>query len=137
MITPLWTPADERVTQANLTAFTHAVSRDWDTKISDYAALYNWSIEEPGRFWRSVWTFADIIAERRGDVVLQGAAMPGVQWFPEARLNFAENLLRRKDAAPAIIFRGENRLERSISHGELYDEVSRLKIGRASCRERV
>ena len=92
MITPLWIPADERVAQAHLTAFMHAVSRDWDTKISDYAALYNWSIEEPERFWRSVWTFADIIAERQGDVVLQGTAMPDAQWFPEARLNFAETL---------------------------------------------
>ena len=126
MITPLWTPPDERVAQANLTAFTHAVSRDWDTKVSDYAALYNWSIEEPERFWRSVWTFADIIAERQGDVVLQGTAMPDAQWFPQARLNFAENLLRRKDAAPAIIFRGEDQVKRSVSHDELYDEVSRL-----------
>ncbi|MFQ5545057.1 MAG: acetoacetate--CoA ligase [Acidiferrobacterales bacterium] len=126
MITPLWTPPDERVAQANLTAFTHAVSRDWDTKISDYAALYSWSIAEPERFWQSVWTFADIIAERQGDVVLQGTAMPGAQWFPEARLNFAENLLRRKGVAPAIIFRGEDQVKRSISHDELYDEVSRL-----------
>jgi acetoacetyl-CoA synthetase len=126
VITPLWTPPDERVAQANLTAFMHAVSRDWDTPISDYAALYSWSIAEPERFWQSVWTFADIIAERQGDVVLQGTAMPGAQWFPEARLNFAENLLRRKGVAPAIIFRGEDQVKRSISHGELYDEVSRL-----------
>jgi acetoacetyl-CoA synthetase len=126
MITPLWTPPDERVAQANLTAFAHAVSRDWDTPISDYAALYSWSVEEPERFWQSVWTFADIIADRRGDVVLQGTAMPGAKWFPEARLNFAENLLRRKGAAPAIVFRGEDRVKRSISHDELYDEVARL-----------
>ncbi len=126
MITPLWTPPDERVAQANLTAFMHVVSRDWDTPISDYAALYSWSIAEPERFWQSVWTFADIIAERQGNVVLQGTAMPGAQWFPEARLNFAENLLRRKGVAPAIIFRGEDQVKRSISHGELYDEVSRL-----------
>lgn len=126
MTTPLWTPPDERVAQANLTAFTRVVSHDWDKKISDYAALYDWSIEEPERFWRSVWTFADIIAERQGDVVLQGTAMPGAQWFPEARLSFAENLLRRKDAAPAIIFRGEDQVKRSISHHELYHEVARL-----------
>jgi acetoacetyl-CoA synthetase len=67
------------------------------------------------------------VAEHRGDVVLQdGDRMPGARWFPEARLNFAENLLRRSDDAPALVFQGEDRVQRTLSHAEIQRQVARL-----------
>lgn len=127
MAAPLWMPSRERLERANLTAFMRAVRSEWGIAVPDYAALYQWSIQEPGKFWRSVWSFADIVAERQGDVVLRdGDKMLGAQWFPEARLNFAENLLRRTDEQTAIIFWGEDKVRRSLSYHALYAQVSQL-----------
>jgi acetoacetyl-CoA synthetase len=128
MTAPLWTPSAERVARANLTAFMAAVEAEWRVRVPDYAALHRWSVEAPEQFWSSVWDFCGIVAETRGDrVALHLERMPGAVWFPEARLNFAENLLRRRDDSPALIFEGEDRVRRTLSHAQLYDAVSRLR----------
>jgi acetoacetyl-CoA synthetase len=125
---PLWQPSKQRIAQANLTAFMAAVGEDWGVALSDYAALYDWSIREKERFWQSLWSFCDVRAETRGDLILvDGHRMPGARWFPEARLNFAENLLRRRDEGEAVVFWGEGGKIRRLSHGQLYAEVSRLE----------
>jgi len=124
---PLWQPSRERIRSANLTAFLREVEAEWHTPLPDHPALYRWSIEEPEKFWRSMWSFGGVVAEARGDVVLQdGCRMPGARWFPEARLNFAENLLRRSDDAAALVFQGEDRVQRTLSHAEVYRQVARL-----------
>jgi acetoacetyl-CoA synthetase len=128
MTAPLWTPSAERVARANLTAFKAAVESEWQVRVPDYAALHRWSVDAPGEFWSSVWDFCGIVAETRGDrVALHPERMPGAVWFPEARLNFAENLLRRRDDSPALIFQGEDRVRRTLSHAQLHDAVSRLR----------
>jgi acetoacetyl-CoA synthetase len=105
-----------------------AVESEWQVRVPDYAALYRWSIAAPEAFWRSVWDFCGIVAETRGErVVAHLERMPGAAWFPEARLNFAENLLRRSDDSPALIFQGEERVRRTLSHAELCAAVSRLR----------
>jgi acetoacetyl-CoA synthetase len=104
-----------------------AVEAEWEAHFSDYASLHRWSVEEPEKFWRSVWSFGGVRAQTQGDRALaDGDRMPGARWFPEARLNFAENLLRRSDDSPALVFWGEERVRRSISHAELHGLVSRL-----------
>jgi acetoacetyl-CoA synthetase len=124
---PLWTPSAERVAQANLTAFADRLSRTLGFRPASYGALYDWSIREPERFWTAVWDFCGVVAAKRGDRVLQDAdRMPGARWFPDARLNFAENLLRRRDDADALVFRGENRVQRRLTFRELHDRVSQL-----------
>ncbi len=125
--TPIWHPSAERIRQARMTTFRQEMEKSWHLELPDYPALYKWSVEHPEQFWRSVWKFAGVVADHESEITLaDGNRMPGASWFPDARLNYAENLLRRRDAAKAIIFRGEDRIERSISFGELYDEVSRL-----------
>ncbi len=110
-----------------MTAFMRAVEHRYGIRLPDYPALYDWSIREPVQFWSEVWTFGGVIAERRGDVVLEhGDRMPGARWFPQARLNFAENLLRRRDRGLALFFRGEDRIASRVTFAELYHEVSRL-----------
>jgi len=127
MIAPLWRPSPERIAGANLTAFLAQVKRDWGVVFTDYDALHEWSIVEMEKFWLSVWDFCGVIAETRGDVVLaHGDRMPGARFFPEAKLSYAENLLRRRDEADAIVFRGEDKVRRRLSHRELYDAVARL-----------
>jgi len=125
---PLWQPSTQRIDQANLTAFMAAVREQWGVALTSYAALYEWSIREKERFWQSLWSFCEVRAEARGDVILaDGHRMPGARWFPEARLNFAENLLRRRDEAEAVVFWGEDGTIRRLSHAELHAEVSRLE----------
>jgi acetoacetyl-CoA synthetase len=124
---PLWQPSGKRIADANLTRFISAVADDWGFRAEGFDALHRWSIAEKEKFWHSVWSFTGVIAETQGAVALaDGTAMPGAKWFPEARLNFAENLLRRRDDGPAIVFRGEDRVRRTISRNELYDLVSRI-----------
>ena len=127
MSAPLWQPSPARIAGANLTAFMARVERDWGVKLAGYDALYDWSVAELEKFWSSVWDFCGVIAETRGTRVLADAGrMPGATFFPDARLSFAENLLRRRDDADAMVFRGEDKVRRRLSHAQLYDQVSRL-----------
>jgi len=110
-----------------MTALMRGAERRHGIRLPDHAALYDWSIREPEQFWREVWTFCDVIADTQGDVVLEHRdRMPGARWFPQARLNFAENLLRRRDRETALVFWGEDRIKSSITYAELHHEVSRL-----------
>jgi acetoacetyl-CoA synthetase len=123
---PLWQPSAERIAQANMTAFRAVLARDGGVELADYPALYQWSIAKPEAFWQALWRFAAIRGEA-GTVTLRDAdKMPGAQWFPDAKLNFAENLLRRRDEGEAIVFWGEDKIRRRLSWAELYAQVSRL-----------
>ena len=123
----MWEPSPERIAAANITAFMR-FARERDGVVAhDYAELYDWSIKAPERFWPAVWSYCGVVAETAGGVVvIDRDRMPGAQWFPRARLNFAENLLRRRDGATALIFWGEDRIKTRVTYGELYGEVSRL-----------
>ena len=124
---PLWQPSEERIRQTNMVRFMEDVEEDWNVDIRDYAELYRFSIEEKEKFWTSLKDYAGIIAETWGaDVLVDGDKMPGARWFPDARLNFAENLLRRRDDTDALVFWGEDRVRRRITHAGLHDQVSRL-----------
>jgi acetoacetyl-CoA synthetase len=127
---PLWRPSQERIEEANLTRFARQAIRDWKLGLNDYPAFYRWTVEHPEQFWESLWKFAGVRASVKGSrVLVDGERMPGARWYPEARLNFAENLLRRRDASEALIFWGENRVKRRVTQRELYDRVSRIADG--------
>src|SRR5256885_14615864 len=128
--TPLWKPSPERIEEANLTRFARQAIRDWKLGFNDYPAFYRWTIERPEQFWESLWKFASVRASAKGArVLVNGDRMPGACWYPEARLNFAENLLRRRDASTAIVFWGEDQVRRRLTHRELYEQVSRIAQG--------
>lgn len=117
---PLWTPSPERVAAAPITEFMKSVGQP------DYDALYRWSVTEIGDFWDAVWKFGKVIGERGdGPALVDGDKMPGAKFFPKAKLNFAENLLRRRDDGDAIVFWGEDKVKRRLSAAELYDQVAR------------
>jgi acetoacetyl-CoA synthetase len=125
----LWSPSRERVRQANITRFIELVNRKYGLKIESYRELYDWSIDKIPEFWAAVWKFANIIASRGYDKVVDDLdRFPGARWFPGARLNFAENLLRHDDDRRAFVFKGETQRSAGISFTELRDQVARLAV---------
>ena len=125
--TPLWSPSQEKVAQSNLTAFAAKAERIAGRPLSDYADLHRWSIEERGAFWSLVWDEFGVIGEKGGRDLVDGDRMPGARFFPDATLNFAENLLRKTGPDDAIVFRGEDKVEKRLSWDELHALVSRLQ----------
>ena len=123
----LWEPSQERIRESNIIAFIEAVESDWKTNIDDFEGLYEFSVQESDKFWQSLISFAGVIAETWGENVIKNPGkMPGAVWFPDANLNYAENLLRRKDNSDALVFWGEDKVKLRFSHKELFDEVSRV-----------
>ena len=121
---PLWTPSQASIDAANMTRFMVQVNHNQNLSINDYDSLYQWSLDEKEQFWSELWDFCGIIGSK-GERILVGAEqIESAQWFPDARLNFAENLLRRQDDETAIFFRAENQIEYSLSYRELYQQVA-------------
>ena len=127
MDTPLWSPSEERIAQANLTAFREAANARFGLRLDDYDALYNWSIAEKERFWRFLWEWAGLTGDLGSVDLLDGDKMPGARWFPEARLSYAENLLAGAPDGTAVVFRGEDKGKYRWSGAELKATVSRLQ----------
>jgi len=126
MSAPLWTPSKERVERAQLTAFRKRIELATGRALPDYTALWQWSVDERAAFWRAAWSSCEVIGEPGWAPYLLDDRMPGARFFPEARLNYAENLLRRDDAAPALIFCGENGARQQLSFAELRGQVGAL-----------
>ncbi len=125
----LWSPSSDLVRQANITRFIEFVNGKYGLTIQSYKQLYDWSVERIPDFWDAMWEFADIRASRRYDQVVDDLGkFPGAKWFPGARLNFAENLLRYRDDHLAFEFRGETQRSARMSYLELYARVARLVL---------
>lgn len=124
---PLWVPSKERQAASNISRFIDGLNRTHGLQISSYSQLYQWSVSEISDFWAVMWEFAGIRASQSYDTVIDDLhRFPGANWFPGARLNFAENLLRYRDERPALVFRGETRQSSSMTYAQLYDAVSCL-----------
>ena len=123
---PLWTPDPERAARSGMARFMRLAGK------RDYDELHRWSVEHSEDFWELLWKFGEVRGEPGLRRLINPGRMPGAVWFPEARLNFAENLLRERDASLAISFWGEDRVKRQLSRRQLYDLVSRLAQALAS-----
>ncbi len=122
----LWEPSARAVGEAQLTQFARQVVRKRRLELNSYPDFYRWSIERPEEFWGDLWDFCGVVASRKGStVLLDGDKMPGARWFPEARLNLAENLMRRGDRGDAFVFWDESGLRRRVAYADLYSDVSR------------
>ena len=103
------------------------VNKKYGMELDNYRDLYNWSVNEITYFWEAVWSFGNpVVSKDYQQVVDDDSKMPGAKWFSGARLNFAENLLRRRDNHTAILSRGEGKDDRKISYNELYSEVEKM-----------
>ncbi|MFO1091625.1 MAG: acetoacetate--CoA ligase [Hyphomicrobiales bacterium] len=124
---PLWTPSPERMRASNLACFKAGIEEKLGIALAGFPALHAWSVAEPEAFWSAVWDYCGIKAFSRGDRVLaDGDKLPGARFFPDARFNYAQNLLVRDDDAVALIYRCEDRERRSLTWKELNANVARL-----------
>ena len=127
-ITPIWSPSAQAVESAQMTQFQRHIVRKYHLEKPDYADFYQWTVDHPEEFWSEIWDFCGVIASKKGATVLvDGAKMPGAKWFPDARLNFAENLLRRGDQGDAFVFWDERGLQKRVSYSNLTSDVSRAQ----------
>ncbi|MDC0239059.1 acetoacetate--CoA ligase [Candidatus Thioglobus sp.] len=125
----LWSPSAKEIKNTQAWGFMQEVNKEFKTKLTNFHELYQWSCEFPESFWDLFWRYSSIIAERNSTEVLKnGDDFFDSQWFPEAKLNFANNLLINKSNNPAIIFWAEDKQKRSLSHLELYRQVARLSF---------
>ena len=118
---PLWQPNPATVGDTRMAQFMQAMGR------GSYADLWQWSVDQPEDFWTNIWRFCGAVGERGNSVLADGDKMPGARWFPEARLNYAENLLKDRDDGDALVFWGEDKVKRRMSRAELYAEVARFQ----------
>ena len=124
MTDPLWTPNSIRREASNLWAFAESV--DVPLNANSYSDLHNWSLTENTSFWRAVWKFASGVGDL-GEVDIKRDGIADSQFFPDAKLNLAENYLRRSGNEPALIYRGENVVEQSLTFSELRFAVGRVQ----------
>ncbi len=104
----LWTPGPDRVGRANVTAFIRWLARERGLGFDGYQALWRWSVTDLDGFWQAVWDYCGIEASVPPAAVLGRRTMPGADWFPGARLNYAQHVLRREQAsADALYYQSE------------------------------
>ncbi len=129
MTEPMWTPPPERVDASAMADFLRRVAAQAPA-VSDYASLHRWSIRQPAEFWSLLWDFCGVRAAERGErTLVDGARMPGARWFPDARLNFAENLLRGAAGQLALVVLDEAGGRTEWSRGQLRAAVARVAAG--------
>ncbi|MFU8817282.1 MAG: acetoacetate--CoA ligase [Pseudomonadales bacterium] len=125
MSEPLWRPDPERARASALARFAAEAGRSAGRKLDDYADLHRWSITSPGTFWQAVWDFTGVIASQPPATPVEDfERFPGARWFPGARLNFAENLLRFRDQRIALVSVLETGERRQLSYAELYAQTA-------------
>ena len=99
----LWTPVPERIRQANVTALADWLARERGRHFADYRALWRWSVEDLEGFWQALWDYFAIESSAPHTRVLERRAMPGAEWFPGARLNYAQHVLRGERAGGDVL----------------------------------
>ncbi len=123
----LWQPSDEKINNSNMKRYIQYVNQRFGRDFNQYSELYEWSVQDIPDFWASIWDFVEIVHSKGYEQVVDDPSrMPGVKWFSGAKLNFAENLLRRRDDQLAIIFQGEEGPPRYLTFAQLYAEVARV-----------
>ena len=128
---PLWTPSAERVAGTQVMDFMRQVNQRHGTSLKSYKELHAWSVAHPDLFWDQIWDYCGVIGDKGASsgarLLIDGDKMPGAKFFPDARINFAENLLRKTGAGDALVFRGEDKVSYRLSWDELHALVSRAQ----------
>ena len=123
----LWSPSEIENSQA--WKFMQEVNQKHNLKLKNFHELYEWSCQSSEHFWDLFLDFSSIIVDKGSSNILKnGANLLESEWFPDAKLNFAENLLSRRDDSDAVIFWGEDHYKTSLTYNELYAQVANLSI---------
>lgn len=121
---PLWTPSKEQIENSNLWQFMQVAEQKFGMTFSDYDAVYQWSLDEKEAFWSMLWDYCGVVGEKGERVLIDGENIEKAQWFPDAKLNFAENLLKRDDDSVAMYFRAEDQASYEMTWREMTHQVS-------------
>ncbi len=125
--TPLWSPSKKRIEATALADFMKTASSQAGRSFASYRDLHAWSIDDREAFWSLIWDYCGVVGDKGQRVLVDGDKMPGASFFPDAKLNFAENLLRKTGTSDALVFKGEDKVERRWSWDDLHGAVSRLQ----------
>lgn len=126
----LWQPQKSEKEKSQMFKFLSKIAEKYNLPDNEYHTIHKFSTENIASFWAEIWNFTDIkYSENYKSVVDDTNKMPGAKWFSGAKLNFAENLLKRKDDKKAIIFRGETIVKKEYTYKELYEEVRKAASG--------
>ncbi len=120
----MWQPSVEQIQGSQMFEFKEFINDRHGLNLENYYDLHDWSVNRIPEFWDSAWSFFNILhSQPYTQVVDDVSKMPGAIWFDGTRLNFAENLLRRRDDKTAIVFKGEGQPVRKLTYNELYSAV--------------
>src|SRR5919198_3736586 len=126
----LWEPSSERRQRATLTRYMDWLRAERGVDVKDYHALWRWSVDELEDFWATIWDFFQVQASAPYERVLGRREMPGAEWFPGARLNYAEHIFRGKaDGDVAVQFASERHRPESWTWGELRSRTAAMAAG--------
>ncbi|MCB1418765.1 MAG: acetoacetate--CoA ligase [Notoacmeibacter sp.] len=123
----LWTPAPDSESSRPMREFMAEAGKRHGKEMAGFDDLHAWSIGSREDFWNLVWDYCGIIGEKGATSLADGDKMPGARFFPDASLNFAENLLWKSGPGDALVFRGEDKADMRMSWDELRTLVSRLQ----------
>lgn len=125
---PLWSPGDARRTSTNMAKFMEWAGVHAGRPLPNYQALHAASIADPGWFWSALWDYSGVVGEKGpAPYLVDGDSMPGAHFFPEARLNFAKNVLSRLPDGDALVFWGEDKVRRRMSSADLCTQVAQMQ----------
>ena len=119
----VWTPSQDQILNSNLKKFTEFVEENTGKHFKSYDELHHFSISNP-EFWRFIIEFCKVEGEWNGPIY-EGENIFSAKWFPQSKLNFAENMLKNRSDNEALIFRCEDRISKTLSFAELYNQVSK------------
>ncbi|MDO9418295.1 acetoacetate--CoA ligase [Pararhizobium sp.] len=124
---PLWIPSEQSVSESPMKAFIDWCAQRFGHAFPEYDDFHAWSVTERADFWTAVWDFCGVSGDRGAVALTDGDDMLAARFFPRARLNFAENLLKHTGSGDALVFRGEDKVQSRLSWDELHSLVSRLQ----------
>jgi len=123
----LWRPTEDQIQNTQAWSFIQQVNQEFKTNLANFHELYQWSIDFPESFWSLFWEFSSLNANRKSSDVLKNKNdFLKSEWFADSELNFAENLLSKRDSTEAIVFWGEDKYKTSLTYHELYNQVAQL-----------
>ncbi|GAA0384187.1 acetoacetate--CoA ligase [Micromonospora gifhornensis] len=128
----LWTPPADVLQRSRIGAYLRWLAEHRGLEFADYDALWQWSVTDLDAFWRSIWDHFEVIAHTPPTATLSGRDMPGTRWFPDATLNYAQNVLRmpgRADDDPVVLAYGQTREPEVLTAAQLRDQVRRVAAG--------
>ena len=123
----LWSPSEELIKNSHITRFKRIINKNYNIFLNSYSEIHQWSIDNTEKFWKELWDYSGIIYSKKySKVKLEGSRMIDTKWFLEAKLNYAENLLKYKNNDIAIYFFGEHEIANTLTYNDLHKEVANV-----------